>query len=187
MNKILIALVMSAAACGGGEKPAPTTPITTTPVVANALMPLGEASMAIEAGGESHELKLSADGKVSADGKEIATLTSAGEMMVDGKVVMKLSADGLVTDAEGKSDSKPITVRADGAVLEGDTVMIEVGADGALVGKVVDAEMHGAKLQVTGAPETRRALMFAWLGAMSGGSSGESHVEAESGTSPATP
>lgn len=168
MNKSLVALILAVAACGGGQKPAPepTAPTGPTAPAAGSLV-LGDASIAIEVDGEKHLLALTADGKVLADDKQIASISADGAMTVDGAVVLRIAADGAITDGEGHAlDAKRIVLRDDGTLVENEETILVIGADGALGGKLAETEMKGLRFVVSGAPETRRAIMFAWLGGM---------------------
>ena len=165
MTKILMTvLFVVAAACGGGAKDVHEPK-------SDAVLVLGDATLSAEKDGEKHELVLTADGKIMADGKHVVTLTASGEIQdPTGKVWATLGADGKVVpaaDNPGKDDE--IVIREDGAIMDNGEVAIEFGADGFLAGPVIATEAQGAKIAYTGAPETRRALALAFMIAMMSG------------------
>ena len=55
-----------------------------------------------------------------------------------------------------------VAIRDDGAVLERGQVAVEIGADGRIGGRLI-ADLGEVVARFTGAPETRRAMMLAWI------------------------
>jgi hypothetical protein len=158
-NILTIGFVVLLAACGGGGAKDVSEPTSA------AVLVLGDASLSAEKDGVKHELVLSADGKVTADGKHVATLTAAGEIQdPTGKVLATIGTDGKVVPVAGAGGTDDeIVVREDGAMMDNGQVAIEFGADGFLTGPVITTEAKGAKIAYTGAPETRRALALAFM------------------------
>jgi hypothetical protein len=182
MKKIVMTvLFVVAAACGGGGAKDVQEPTST------AVLALGDASLSAEKDGVKHELVLTADGKIMADGKHVGTLTVSGEIQdPEGKVHARMGADGKVIPepgAGGKDDE--IVIREDGAIMDNGAVAIEFGADGFLAGPVIATEAQGAKIAYTGAPETRRALALAFMLAMMSAEPMKSEGPVEVGPSPA--
>ncbi|MBA3396357.1 MAG: hypothetical protein H0T89_27250 [Deltaproteobacteria bacterium] len=143
--------------------PATTTTATTTtaPTVAGSVLVLAPATLTGDEGGKPMTLSIDAAGNVTENGKQLATVTPAGELKVGDKVVAMIDAAGKVT-IPGEP-GEVLTIREDGAVLGKDgKVMSEVGADGTLTGPIADEAK--SKTTVTGDKAGRRALMFALLG-----------------------
>ena len=176
MKRIAMIVSLTLAACGGGskEKDVVTPPVVATPAP---ILTLGAATMSADMNGQKMELAVAADGKVTADGRELGLLTSAGEVKApDGRLVASIDATGKVTIP---GETEEILVREDGAVVDKGAVVLEFGPEGVLTGSLVTGEMGNAKIAFTGAPDTRRAMMLAFITAMfvSSQHGGEAHTD----------
>jgi hypothetical protein len=184
MKRIAMIVGLTAAACGGGAKDKSDTVVAPVPTT-TAILTIGPATMSADMDGKHMELAVAADGKVTADGRELGMLTPAGEVKAtDGRLVASIDADGKVTIP---GETEEIIVRADGAVLDKGAVVLEVGPDGLLTGPLVGTEMSNAKIAITGAPDTRRAMMLAFITAMFVSARSEPGTVEGSAPAPPTP
>ncbi|MDQ3366154.1 MAG: hypothetical protein M3680_12075 [Myxococcota bacterium] len=120
--------------------------------------------MKLQSKNEQNELRLDGDGKVWIDAQQVALLTSDGSAKkLDGSVLATLGADGTL-QIPGEADG--LMIREDGAILKGGQVQLEIAADGTVTGPM--AKEIAGTLTVAGAAEGRRAIMLAWLVAMTG-------------------
>jgi hypothetical protein len=165
-----VATVLIVAACagcsGGGDKAKRDdgSPGQWT----EAVLVIAPAALTVDNGSTRHLLRLDADGSVFADDKLLATVSTKGELTIDGKLAAILLSDGTVTIPDEGDEA--IKIRDDGALIDGvdpKKVLLEFGADGTLRGPLLDGELKGTTMTSSGSPKARRALMLAWLGALS--------------------
>jgi hypothetical protein len=158
---LVIAVLVVVACSGGGEKArndgAPGA--WTASVLA-----IAPATLVIDDGRTRRQLRLAGDGAVFADDRHVASISITGELTMDGTLVAILLADGTVTIPNEGDET--IKIRDDGALIDATDpklVLLEFGADGVLRGPLA----RQMTMTSTGSPKARRALMLAWLGAMS--------------------
>jgi len=156
-------LVIGLIACGG-SKSKPDTLAAPTPIDASAVRPvlvLGAATLVADQDGRHSELRIDAEGSLFADANKVATVTSSGQVrLLDGTVILEIAADGKVSIPN--ESGAPIEIREDGTVLENGQSSVEIAADGKIGGGLV-ASLGGVSARASGAPDTRRALMLAWI------------------------
>jgi hypothetical protein len=110
-------------------------------------------------------LELTASGELKADDKTIARLSKDGRLVdPDGRLLASIDADGKVT-LEGETET--MVIEPDGSIRKDGTLLAGFGPDGALTGGLA-SEMGEGKAVYSGPPETRRAMMFAFLSASVG-------------------
>lgn len=168
MRTIIVVALLAVAACKGKDVAKPPLASTApegaeTPGPAEAagkVLDLAAATMIAEPGGV---LSIDATGKVMREGKEVGTLSTAGEFTSAGALIATIALDGAV-EIMGWGPGLQLSVRADGALLDHGEVALEPRPDGTLVGPLTETELKGVKLKVEGDKAGYRALMFAWLG-----------------------
>ena len=149
---------------------ASAVPATSPPVAAEEHLVLAESKIVISVPDSdvSKSLLIGADGKITAAGKEVASLSKIGEMNVAGEVVATLAKDGTLTF---KQSGKTMTISDAGEVTDEGKVMMLWKEDGTLGGEAVKA-MQGMGATFEGPPEQRKAATYAFLiGMMSTSSS----------------
>lgn len=148
-----LALVTLGACGGGASKPATTS---NTSGATASRVEVGEMTL----GDDKKTVKIHADGTIEApDGKPMGTLTANGEIIVQGKTVATLAADGTVSLGEGAKESA--TISEEGVLTfktKNETFTATIGADGLVAGTNPSA----GKLVVTGADTAgkKRAAML---------------------------
>ena len=130
------------------------------------------------------------------DGPESIALEDSGSVVVKGKTVATLSADGTVVDADGEllarlaadgtlsfpGEKETLTVAADGSVSQAGTRVASIGENNQLVvGEVSEAIVYA------GPDEARQAMMVVFLIAAEATQSGEAAEEASDDESASAP
>lgn len=156
-----LALVTLAACGGAAQKPTETAGggspgASAAPEGAASRVELGEMTL----GDGKKIVKVHADGTIEApDGKPMGTLTAGGSIIVQGKAIATLGADGNVAMGDGVKETA--TIGEDGVLTfkgKNETFTVTIGADGLVGGTNPSA----GKLVITGAdtPGKKRAAML---------------------------
>jgi hypothetical protein len=158
----LLALTITAAACGGGKKTEPTTPpMTKTDVAAVGVLELGEITLF---DGTEVLAKLHADGKTEMfmGGSPVSgpTFKADGTIEFKGKA-RRVDADGKLVDPEGKPPEIHVTADKLTVSWDGKDSGLELAADGTATFFGADA-IPGKKVRFEGAdtPGKRRTALL---------------------------
>lgn len=167
-------------ACGSKEAtpsgPPPPPPVTAAPPAA--APPAAPPAAAPPAAAAGHLTLASGVLTIEIGGarKEFA-LRATGEVIVDGVVIGRLSADGVATDGAGKrlaaiagdgtvtivGEAETFTVAPDGSATRAGEPLVTISADGVLAGPALGEAAAGSKIAISGDVAARPALIFAWL------------------------
>jgi len=156
IKTLAIALLLGTAACGGGSKTEPTTPMAKTDGAPS--LALGE--MKLTDVNKNKSISIHADGSIELDGTSPAKVTADGHIITvaDNKTVMTLGADGTVKAADGTDLG--VKISADGSLtMKDQTISIDEA------GNVKGGNADAPPLKVEGAtsPELKRTAMFVLL------------------------
>ncbi len=155
LRPTLAALAFAALTACGGSAPPPASGGSASSASATRVE-VGEMTL----GDDKKTVKIHADGTIEApDGKPMGTVTAQGEIIVQGKTVATLAADGTVSMGEGAKESA--TISEDGVLTfktKSETFTASIGADGAVAGTNPSA----GKLVIKGADTAgkKRAAML---------------------------
>ncbi len=154
----VLALMAQVVACSNPDKPAQAGAGARGAELA---LPAAPATVTLDSGGgQSLVLELGPDGTVSSGGRELARL-SGPTLLVAGKPVMSLTADGLSVTAGGAAVGSfaqdSLTIANGGRLsIADDGTLTMVASDGAVVGKGTTQGFAEAK-------RTALFLVAAWL------------------------
>lgn len=161
MKRLVLMMGLVAAAACGGAQDKPVKPVTPTKQT-GAVLTLAPATLSAVVEGNPMELALSGDGAVTLNGKQVAAVSSSGEVRDQhGTVVVTVAADGRVSIPGAQEE---ITIQDDGTVLSKGKTVFSFDAEGVLTGELISSA--DAKLKFAGDPSARRAMMVVFLTTM---------------------
>jgi len=150
-----------AAAPPAAAPPAAAPPAAAPTAAAAGHLALASGALTIEIGGARKEFALRATGEVIVDGVVIGRLSADGlATNGTGKRLATIAADGTVTIA---GEDETFTVAPDGSATRAGKPLVTISADGVLEGAALGEAAAGSKIAIRGDVAARQALIFAWL------------------------